>query len=147
MCLTIKEVSNERIVKCYKKLRLHTTVEPSYITPFYCELIPEDGILVPRRDSERKTFKTGNKIHGGFIHAYAQKVRIFADNEYLFKAYAFGVKAYGISELICRGLYIPSLDKTRSQRKIREVKKRLNEASTEELVEMFPRLKRIAKFL
>lgn len=146
MCLVIKEAVNKRIVKCYKKLRLHTIGE-SYTTPFYCELIPEDGILIPRRDSERKTYKIGNKIHGGFIHAYSEKISIFVDNEYLFKAYAFGVKAYGFRDLVCRGLYIPDLDNTRSQRETRKVEKRLKEASIKELVEMFPRLRRVAKLL
>lgn len=155
MCLFITKVpQNDRIVKCYKVVRYSYSDEEDYYTPFYDVKIPDDGILLPSRASERKNFPIRTKINGGFIHAYINKQRVDSKHR-CFLSYAFRVESYGndwpgfpTTDLICRGLYIPGLDKTRSYGKILEVKRMLNRnPSTKDLIKEFPRLRRVAKFL
>ena len=153
MCLVIKTVpQNDRIVKCYKVFRMRFGAKP--VTPFMWQPIPTDGILLPGKTSERKSFEPETVIDGRFIHAYIKRKKA----DYCiscFLSYAFRVEAYGsnglgrpTTDLICRGLYIPGLDKTRSYGKILEVKRMLDgDPSTEDLIKEFPRLRRIGRFL
>ena len=155
MCLIITKVpQNDRIVKCYKIVRYYNLDEDWYCTPYYDAKIPDDGILLPERASERKNFSIKTRIDGGFIHAYINKRHVDSKHR-CFLSYAFRVESYGghwngmpTTDLICRGLYIPGLDKTRSYGKILEVKRMLNsDPSTKDLIKEFPRLRRVERFL
>lgn len=166
MCLTIESVDLDpsvgRIRKCYKTLSKDysppyalnknkgdsLSIIPNWMTPYRYIRVPDDGILLPHENSKKKKFFYGSSIKGRFIHGYYKRPTNYYIG-HIFTAYAFRVEAYGdYEDLICRGMYIPNVDITRSRPKIREVKKMLNSnPSTKDLIKEFPRLRRIERFL
>lgn len=134
MCLTVKEVPwSERqsnFVECWKMLGVSDGMWGwgTFYTPYRWCSIPKTGILIPDNkmgvyDENYRQIKietvedilNGYSLEGGFIHAFWNKGsamgQVIGDPTRTYrKAYAFGVVAYGLHDLACRLLYIPSLD-------------------------------------
>ena len=120
MCLYVETVPDHKstdiiIKKCYKHIKCCYDFK-EYVTPFRRASIGDTGIL-STPDRPYRTIYSGT-VHGNHIHAYHTKPDInLLNNEAIRTAYAINIKAYGVYDLVCKLLYIPSLDKTRNIRK------------------------------
>lgn len=150
MCLVIKKLPSTkqdgRVVQCHKSLVL--MANGVYCTPCYYGAVDKNGFLFPKKQSERKNFYFDTRIEGGFIHAHIRKKDTYWLDSEIYPSYAFGVAAYGLDDLVCRGLYIPDVDSTRSyEEKKQKIKLLKSYPSPSALLKAFPELVRIKKYL
>lgn len=121
MCLIVTDVPTSQkdalIVPCWKMISVRLDSSGyrsfSYNTSYQGARVPTNGILKPHRKTQIIDFYLGRVINGGFIHAYIDKPRNTNFGYLCLQAYAIKVCAYGSernNDLICRTLYIPSLD-------------------------------------
>jgi hypothetical protein len=143
MCLTVRNVpANKQIIICKKSLHYTGSV---YVTPFYGKEIPKNGWLFPHRMAATDLID-GAKVRGGYIHAYTDKKIEYPWSSY-YRAYAFGVSAYNesMTELVCRALYIPDMDRRQSDTE--RIILGFSRYNKTELLKKLPILKRIEKYL
>lgn len=150
------------ILECKKALKPNDTevsrYDPNYYvgygykTPYRGTIVPSDGWLLPEIktwDLGRYEFIKDERINGRLVHAVSggQTYSTYT----CYKAFAFGVKAYGEETknghqvLVCEALYIPCCDKSKKRRMetiatIRELANRPNLVARSVLAK-FPLLK------
>jgi hypothetical protein len=148
MCLTVAKVpKSKQIIICKKSLQLDDGVFTSY---FYGARVPKHGWLFPSNFSN-VSIAYGDKVRGGYIHAYTKKKEEYYWNNY-YRAYAFGVSAYNhtMTELVCRALYIPIADKTKLVGEYTDTEKIIlgfSRYKRSEILKKLPILERVEKYL
>lgn len=143
MCLTVRKVpTKKQIIICKKTLYTYNGL---CTTPFYGKEVRQDGWLFPDR-VRNSSIGDGDKIRGGYIHAYTKKKAEYEWAIY-YRAYAFGVAAYNadMTEFVCRALYIPYADKTKSDTE--DIILSFARYNKGQILKALPVLKRIEKYL
>lgn len=146
MCLNTATYNKFLTQKVWKHLFLHRCsdgVIQSFKTPYRSSYINTNGWIFP---SERTKFVRKNEYHGGFIHAYKNNNAIYTFSisvKELFPALAINVLAQGVyNDIICRALYIPDADMTRTSYESEQYMKDLMACvSNKELIDSEPLLK------
>ena len=143
MCLVVKTVpankSTRRIFQCKKYLYYRGGL---FSTPYYGVDVPNNGWLFPFR-KYNGDFSLHQSIKGGLIHASWGDEFEFGDP---YKAYAFGVEAFGTSDLVCRALYVPDADEN-AKETLMAIKAIMKRPRLDVMLKKLPILKRIEKHL
>jgi hypothetical protein len=125
MCLIVQrkpQPSRIHAIPCGKALNKYS--KKGFFTPYMGALVPKNGILVAKGRKKYENSGGSTIINGGAIHAYTC---CYAETNPstlcgYYKAYAFGVKAYGTNQdLACHFLYIPDADfTTKKQERVKQ---------------------------
>lgn len=140
MCLFIHTLpKNQRASNCVPCWKWLDRSHYLWFTPYQVARVRDDGVQhVVRPATERRR---DYSINSNAIHAKHQRSSLVSAHHRM-RAYAFGVMAYGATDLACSLLYIPDVDitpdKTKRVQQIRRWMQRENGPTNAEVKKLFP---------
>lgn len=153
MCLSVKEVPTSKaagaIVPCWKYL---TKNDGKLVTGYMDYPLPSDGWLFPKKQSKKKELFNNDIVDVGWIHAMTYcNQHGGGPDDCSRKAYAFLVGGYEETwGLVCRGLFIPSIDEDNAsakatEKRISKLVKRWETLRQRDLMGLHPELDKVIK--